>query len=230
MSLTPASPCSPPPCRLLQPALELQQERLELDSGKNRSGRDQPVRAEEAAADFVQDSSPLLQKRPPPPPSHGRARAGAGGRGLPVPDAGPRRTDSPPGSLVGPGKAVPRLRCFRFGLPGMNHPPFPPPGLFSSLLRPRPPWAASGPEQHRPGVGAERWSRSRRPCAVVRAPGGRGQWGPGVRSRPPGSRSEAAAAPVRGLARSDPRPRPCRLGPDPCTSTAPRAGCRKGAG
>lgn len=34
MSLTPASACSPTPCRLPQPALELQQERLELDSGK----------------------------------------------------------------------------------------------------------------------------------------------------------------------------------------------------
>lgn len=146
-----------------------------------------------------------------------------------MPDAGPRRTDSP-GSLAGPGKAVPRLRCFRFGLPGMNHPPFPPPGLFSSLLRPRPPWAASRPEQRRPGVGAARWSRSRRPCAVVPAPGGRGLRGPGVRSRPPGSRREAAAAPVPGLARSAPRPRPCRPGPDPRAPAAPRAGCRKGAG
>lgn len=70
----PAHPRGPPLRSrpgLPQPALELQQERLELDSGKNRSGRDQPVRAEEATADFVQDSSPLLQKRPPPPPTAG---------------------------------------------------------------------------------------------------------------------------------------------------------------
>lgn len=34
----------------------------------------------------------------------------------------------------------------------MNHPPFPPPGLLSSLLRPRPQWPASRPEQHRPSA------------------------------------------------------------------------------
>ncbi|XP_032752790.1 splicing factor 1-like [Rattus rattus] len=112
----------------------------------------------------------------------------------------------------------------------MNHPPFPPPGLFSSLLRPRPPWAASGPEQHRPGVGAARWSRSRRPCAVVRAPGGRGQWGSGRPVSTPGIRERSGSGARPGPSTERPPPEALQARPGPLHPHRAPGGLQKGRG
>ncbi|XP_075852024.1 uncharacterized protein LOC142862634 [Microcebus murinus] len=97
--------------------------------------------------------------------------------------------DSPPRSPVGWGKAVPRLRRFRFGILQMNHPPFPPPGLLSGLLRPRPQWPASRPEQHRPCA-----SGRPGPGHTAEAPPGCWSRGPAARGLGPGrDRSRRAA-------------------------------------
>ncbi|XP_029801723.1 uncharacterized protein LOC115297735 [Suricata suricatta] len=142
----PREACGPPAVASPGPpqsALKLQQERLELDSGKTvpikTSGRLSPGLL----------STPRSRGLPSP---SGRAVARAGRRGLQVLGAGALPVELPSGSPVGLGQAVPRLQRFQFELLGMNHPPFPPPVLLSGLLHPRPQWPASRTEQHRPST------------------------------------------------------------------------------
>lgn len=95
-------------------------------------------------------------------------------QGAAEPGAGPCPVDSPPGSPVGQDKAVPGLQRFQFQLLGMNHPPFPPPGLLSGLLRPRPQWPASGRSSTAPAPRAVRLRLKPLPAAGPARPA---SWG-----------------------------------------------------
>lgn len=151
----------------------------------------------------AQDSQFRAGGRPSP-----RSRAAAGGRPGLRGRARPR-PGLPPGAPLSPDEAAPRLRRCQFGLLRMNHPPFPPPGLLSGLLRPRPPWPASRPVQHRPGasgrprVRAASRSPSRRPVRPGLRPGDGIRAGAGQEPR-----AACGMAPTEGGVRGETGPPP----------------------
>ncbi|XP_039714627.1 uncharacterized protein LOC120599612 [Pteropus medius] len=86
----------------------------------------------------------------------------------------------------------------------MNHPPFPPPGLLSGLLRPRPQWPASGRSSTAPAPRAVRLRLKPLPAAGPARPA---SWGldPG-RSR--SNRTACGVAPHGRASALEPTPRP----------------------